>query len=169
MDQRHSCPAVATHMPSGQQGMGVPGMAAAAVMLNLVATNVISPELGLALAGVHVARQRISRTRTRARNIQARRLDWDAFRQEQLKDDKNFRRYLRVSPELFDKMAAGITPDDATLKRQRRAAQNAAGKRARDDPGGVRGGFVEFPARLAITLRYMAGAGPTWTCATSLE
>ena len=54
-------------------------------------------------------------------------------------------------------MAADITPDDTTLKRQRRAAQNAAGKRARDDPGGARGGFVEFPVRLAITLRYMAG------------
>ena len=38
-------------MPTGKL-MGGQGMMAAAVLLNMVATNVLSPELGLALAGV---------------------------------------------------------------------------------------------------------------------
>ena len=127
-------------------------------MLNLVATGVISPELGLAVAGVHIARGRISHARTRASNtVKPRRMDWESFRGEQLKDAKDFRRYLRVSPELFDRMVAGITPDAETLNRQRRAAQNSAGKAARNDPDGPRGGFTEYPLRLAMTLRYLAG------------
>ena len=139
--------------------MGGQGMAAAAVLLNMVATNVISPELGLALAGVHIARQHMPLIRTRARDTdKLRRMDWPTFRAEQLKEDKDFHRYLRVSPKLFDQMLEGITPDEATVARQRRAAANAAGTRARKDPGGARGGFVEYPLKLAITLRFMAGA-----------
>ena len=122
-------------------------------MLNLVATGVISPEIGLAVAGVHIARGQIQRTRARI-TVKPRRMDWKAFRGEQLKDDKEFRRYLRVSPELFDRMAADITPDADTLIRKRRAAQNSAGKAAQAE---VRGGFVEYELRLAMTLRYMAG------------
>ena len=98
-------------------------------MLNLVATGVISPEIGLAVAGVHIARGQIQRTRAR-NTVKPRRMDWKAFRGEQLKDDKEFRRYLRVSPELFDRMVADITPDADTLIRKRRAAQNSAGKAA---------------------------------------
>ena len=105
------------------------------MMLNLVATGVISPELGLAVAGVHIARGRITRTRA-SNTVKPRRMDWESFRGEQLKDAKDFRRYLRVSPELFDRMVAGITPDAETLNRQRRAAQNSAGKAARNDPDG---------------------------------
>ena len=144
-------------MPAGKL-IGGQGMAAAAVLLNMVATNVISPELGLALVGVHIARQHMPLIRTRARGTQLRRMDWPAFRAEQLKDDKDFHRYLRVSPQLFDQMLEGITPDEATVANQRRAAANAAGTRARNDPGGARGGFVEYPAKLAMTLRFMAGA-----------
>ena len=155
----NSCPPpAATHMPTGRLPMGVPGVAAAAVMLNLVATGVISPELGLTIGAVHIARGQISQSRTRARDTdKPRRMDWGAFRREYLKGDKDFRRYLRVSPELFDRMVAGITPDDVVLNRQRRAAQNAAGRRAINDPDGPRGGFVEYPLRVAMTLRYLAG------------
>ena len=108
--------------------MGGQGMAAAAVLLNMVATNVISPELGLALAAVHIARQHMPLIRTRARDTdKLRRMDWPTFRAEQLKEDKDFHRYLRVSPKLFDQMLEGITPDETTVARQRRAAANAAG------------------------------------------
>ena len=82
-----------THTTS-KMPTGIPtGVAAAAVMLNLVATGVISPELGLAVAGVHIARGRISHARTRASNtVKPRRMDWESFRGEQLKDAKDFRR-----------------------------------------------------------------------------
>ena len=147
-------PAVATHMPTGTPN----GVVAAAVMLNLVATGVISPELGLAMAGVHIARGRLSQMRTRARNtVRPRRMHWETFRAERLKEPKDFRRYLRVSPDLFDRMVNGITPDAGTLNRQRRAAQNSAGRAAHHDVDGPRGGFVEYPLRVAMTLRYLAG------------
>jgi len=129
-------------------------MAAAGVMLNLVATNVISPELGLAVAAVHIARNRVCK-QTRAPAEQSKRIDWKAFREDQLKVEKDFRRYLRVSSQLFDELVDGISPDEATLARSRRAAQNAAGRKGSADG---RGGFIEYPIRLAITLRYMAGA-----------
>ena len=56
--------------------------------------------------------------------------DWATFKATHLSTPTTFKRYLRVSEEIFDYLADGIRPSAERQARAERAGQNSAGKLA---------------------------------------
>ena len=81
--------------------------------------------------------------------------DWVTFKATHLSTSATFKRYLRVSEEIFDHLAGGIRPSAEGQARAERAGHNSAGRLAGKEG---RGGYVKTELRLAMTLRYLAGA-----------
>jgi hypothetical protein len=141
-------------------------MAGAAVLLNLESSKQLPTNIGAvcALGSMYFA-LKIKQKRKRAESQRVR-MNWETFRGTTLGTEKNFRRYLRVSSIVFDEILQGIMPDEAKRKRAERAAQSSAGlsdKASEDEK--LRHGAIGYELRLAMTLRYMAGASYLDLCA----